>query len=154
MILDNVKNYYLSRSQTYLCSLYTAILVTGYYGLLRVGELTTGDHPILAENICVARNKNKIQIVLRSSKTHTKACHPQIFKIVSANHDEIFQKAGKHCPHAILRQYVDERENLHNADLIDEGPFFVFSDRSMVKPRHLRLVLRKAINPYLRRDGF
>ena len=47
-----------------------------YYGLMRVGELTTGDHPVLAKDISVGTNRDKILIYLRTSKMHGKGVHP------------------------------------------------------------------------------
>ena len=79
MILDEVYNSFTKRSQIYLRKLYMAALI--YYGMLRVGELTTGSHPIQTENAFVGNNKKKIQIVLKTSKSHSLSCHPPIVKI-------------------------------------------------------------------------
>ena len=38
-------------TQPYLKILYKAMLSTSYFGLLRVGELTVGEHPILAKDV-------------------------------------------------------------------------------------------------------
>ena len=55
--------------QPFLATLYSALLMAGYFGLLRVGELTQGEHPILATDVHIGENKNKILFVLRTSKT-------------------------------------------------------------------------------------
>ena len=68
MLLDRIENFYLDRGQVYLSRLYRAIISTGYYSMLRIGELTSGSHPILADNVHAGKNKHKFQIVLRSSK--------------------------------------------------------------------------------------
>ena len=59
--------------QPYLCIMYKSIFLLGYYGLMRVGELTSGTHPVRAKDIRVATNKNKILLILYSSKTHGKS---------------------------------------------------------------------------------
>ena len=43
--------------QEYLARLYKAITITGYYGLLRIGEMMTGTHPILACDVHEAVNR-------------------------------------------------------------------------------------------------
>ena len=45
-------------SQTYLAALYKAIFSTMYYGLLRISEIA-GQHPILARDIHIGKNKSK-----------------------------------------------------------------------------------------------
>ena len=52
-----------------------------YYGLMRVGEVSQGDHPVKARDIHAATNKDKILVILRSSKTHGKSTYPQKIKI-------------------------------------------------------------------------
>ena len=69
--------------QHYLLCMYQALFALGYYGLMRVSELTKSDHVIKACNIHIAKNKDKILIVLHSSKTHSKANRPQKIKITS-----------------------------------------------------------------------
>ena len=46
MIQDKIQVYFGCRGQIYLAHLYRAIISTGYYGMLRVGELTSGAHPM------------------------------------------------------------------------------------------------------------
>ena len=70
-----------NNQQPYLALLYQAIFCLGYYGMLRVGELAAGNHCIKACNIHVGNNKDKILIVLYSSKTHGKESRPQKVKI-------------------------------------------------------------------------
>ena len=72
IMLDKIYDYFLDRGQGYLSMLYQAILAKGYYGLLRVGELTSGTHLIKAYNVHVGRLKNKFKIVLESSKRHSR----------------------------------------------------------------------------------
>ena len=60
MIVDQIEKYFKSKSQPY-----SAAIMIGYHGLFRVRELTSGDHPILINNVFMADNKTKIQIVLK-----------------------------------------------------------------------------------------
>ena len=59
ILVNHVRQKYLQLGQEYLAALYPALLSTAYYGLLRVGEVTTGSHPILAPDVHIGNNKNK-----------------------------------------------------------------------------------------------
>ena len=59
--------------QIYLKTLYKTILAWGYYGMFHIGEMTKSNsehrqHTILAKNVYMAVNKNKILVVLYTSK--------------------------------------------------------------------------------------
>ena len=73
MILDKIQQWFIDEGQLYLAKLYRAMVAIAYYGLLRVGEITSGTRPIFACDVFVVKNKDKFQLVLRSSKTHTRA---------------------------------------------------------------------------------
>ena len=79
LLLDQINTKF--AKQPYLEVLYSAIFSTAYYGLFRVGEICDGTHTILAKNVHIAQNKNKMLIYLESSKMHSKANQPQIVKI-------------------------------------------------------------------------
>ena len=79
LILFSVDRFY--SSQPYLSLMYKSIFLLGYYGLLRVGELTSSLHTIKAWDIHMGKNKNKILLILYSSKTHGKESRPQKIKI-------------------------------------------------------------------------
>ena len=49
MILEKTEDMF--AEQPFLSALYRALFVSAYYGLLRVGELTAGNHPILATDV-------------------------------------------------------------------------------------------------------
>ena len=106
----------------------------------------TGNHPIKVTDVHEGRNKQKIQIVLRSSKTHTTANLPQIIKIES-NSRKVQKNLIKllddncHCPYKIVAEY---RDAWGGYDSINEE-FFVFSNGSPVKPAQVRAVLRKTL---------
>ena len=68
-------------SQPYLKILYVALFLTTYFGLFRIGEVTESLHVVLAQNVHVGTNKNKLLFVLHISKTHNKGSKPQTIKI-------------------------------------------------------------------------
>ena len=127
------------------------ILVIGYYDLFRVGEIATGDHPIKYGDIFTARYEQKIQVILRSSKTHTKSEQPQVVKI-NANSELLkgcFDRRSKFCPVAIVDRFLDARskslKGFGSKKRIAVQPLFAFSDNTPVKPEHFRPVLKKGI---------
>ena len=90
LILFEIERKFASHNQVYLEYLYKSIFMLGYYGLLRVSELVLSKHVVKAANIHVAVNKDKLLIILYSSKTHTEGMAPQKIKIVS-NRTEVWQ---------------------------------------------------------------
>ena len=129
--------------QPYLEALYVAMFCLGYYGLMRVGELTSGSHPVLAADVNIAKTKDKILVVLRTSKTHTRSSKPQKIKISASNtgqktHSRKVLGQKFFCPFKALRRYATLR-----GGFVDETePFFVFSDHSPVRPEQMRQTLR------------
>ena len=83
MILKQVKSDFHEVGQVYLATLYQALFSTAYFGLFRVGELTTRTHPVLARNVHIGSNKRKMLLLLQTSKTHGKGNKPQLIKISS-----------------------------------------------------------------------
>ena len=122
-----------TNNQPYLCFLYRAILSTAYYGLFRVGELTKGEHPVLAKDIFIANNKNKMLFILRTSKTHWTDSKPQRVKITSSGNSH-----KRNCPFEICREYINRRPKYNR----DNEPFFIFSDRTAVEPKHINAILK------------
>ena len=76
IILKQVKSDFHEVGQVYLATLYQALFSTAYFGLFRVGELTTGTHPVLARNMHIGSNKRKMLLLLQTSKTHGKGNKP------------------------------------------------------------------------------
>ena len=125
LLLFEVDKYYKGEGQYYLCILYKTILAIGYYGLFRIGELVTGtqgdQHTIKAKNVHIAQNKDKIMIVLYSSKTTGGNCRPQKVKINGINNgakttEKFF------CPFRLIREYSAIRGNY----VSEYEPFFCF----------------------------
>ena len=102
-------------SQPYLMRLYQALFSTAYFGLFRIGELTTGDHPIKARDVHVGVNKKKLLFLLHTSKTHWKNVKPQTVKITSQDVKLVMGESNINrakrghcfCPYNILIQYVE-----------------------------------------------
>ena len=78
MLLFEIERYFGSTNQQpYLEVMYKAMFCLAYYGMMKVGELTLGDHTLRACNIPMGDNKDKIMVVLYTSKTHGKESRPQ-----------------------------------------------------------------------------
>ena len=123
-------------NQIYLIILYRTLFDLCYYGLFRIGELAKGDHPFLAADISIATNKNKILIILRSSKTHSQESRPQKVKIASDS-SPTFQGAV-FCPFKLTAEYLRIRGDYRTSD----EQFFIFRDGSPVKTGMVRLVFK------------
>ena len=133
--------------QLYLSKLYKAVLITAYFGLLRIGEVSLGPHVIKAKDVHVATNKRKIMVVLHTSKTHGLDKKPQIIKLTGCNDFELSdnslqQKNLKRiCPFAALRNYTYARKQSKNK----EEQFFIVKDRTPLTPGHLCTILHKLL---------
>ena len=138
VILKYVELYCMQQNQPYLCHLYQAILVTARYGLFRGGEVTMSNHCIKARDVHTGFNKKKMMFVLRSSETHNEGDRPQMVKISGGND---INPAQKYCPLWLLCIYIESRPGY----LTINEQFFVFRDRSLVKPAHMRFILKKSL---------
>ena len=144
MIFFEVERYFSRRSQHYLEWLYKAIFLMSYYGMMRIGEVTMSPHVARAKNVHMATNKDKILILLYTSKTHGKRHRPQKIKITSIKEDARQYRTQTHkhfCPFAVLRQYIHMRGCYDS----EEEQFFVFRDKQPVKPSHASAVLKLMI---------
>ena len=92
LIIKEVRNS--SGQQPYLSILFSAIFSTMYFGLFRIGEMTTGTHPVRACDVHIGNNKNKMLFVLRTSKTHGTENKPQTVKICSKKSDILGNTEG------------------------------------------------------------
>ena len=104
MLLFEVNRTY--EKQPYLSCLFKAILAIGYYGMFHVGELGRSNHSIRACNIHMGQNKNKILVILFSSKTHDLASKPQKIKISERLCTPQIQKWRHFCPFTLLKDYL------------------------------------------------
>ena len=144
LILFKVKRIFNKDNQVYLQVMYCTLFTVAYYGLFRICELTktASNHAVKAKDVHLAGNKNKLLLVLYTSKTHTRGMKPQKIKLV-ANVDE---KTGAYrrktfCPFLLTNLYLKMRGDYDN--IFEQ--FFIFRDGSPVKAEHARSVLKNAI---------
>ena len=142
ILLKTTSDFFNGKQQPYLATLYCALISTAYFGLFRVGEITTGSHPVLVQDVHIGRNKKKILFILRTSKTHGVYDPPQSIKITttklrpntkSLDQEKIRQMDidfAEFYPYDILRHYISERPKY----IRTSEPFFVFADNSPVTP--------------------
>ena len=141
-LLHRTQQYFNDKGQCYLAALYLALFSTTYYGLFRVGEVTQGSHPIRVDGVHIGKNKRKVLLVLWASKTHDLGMKPQKVKITSTASSKIASKRERSqlqwCPYTLLQKYIHMRPTAR----ADNEPFFVFSDRSPVKPENMRKIFK------------
>ena len=138
LLLKSINHHFGENNQPYLQHLYLALMSTMYFGLFRIGELTESPHMVKASNVHIGLNKHKILFVLFSSKTHTKGNKPQTIKITNTSRNVLLpdnKSNFKFCPYILLCNYLECRPKY----VTDSENFFIFRDRSMVKPWHLEL---------------
>ena len=143
IILFEVQRLMGIKGQYYLEVMYKALFAISYYGMMRVGEVTLSDHVIKAKDVHSAQNKDKILLMLYSSKTHSKGIRPQRIKITS----NITEKSGSYaqrnfCPFALINHYMDIRGNFESQG----EQFFIFRDGTPVSPENARTVLKTCLS--------
>ena len=138
MILYRVDRRFLSETmQPYLNKLYKCLLSFGYYGMMRISELT-GIHAIKAKDVHVSEGKEKILIILYTSKTHGKNKKPQEIKI--ERNGKTARKTN-FSPFEIAQDFAQVRGGYYE----DNEHFFVFRDRSPVTSWNVRKILRSCL---------
>ena len=99
--------------QPYLMKLYAAMLSIAYFGLFRVSEIAAGGHPVLARDVHVGKNKKKLLLILRTSKTHGKNCKPQTMKLSSMATSKYTKDRSKEnsiiCPYRNVNAFAEVR---------------------------------------------
>ena len=94
-----------------------------------------------------SHNKRKMMFVLHTSKTHWKDVKPQVTKITATPCPELCNNSYKKpklsysCPFQLLADYMAVRRKPKTP----EEQFFIFRDRTTVKPIHMRTILRQAL---------
>ena len=158
ILLFEMERYF--EMQIYLCWLYKAIFCLAYYGLFRIGELTRSNHVIKAKDVNIGQNKNKILIILYTSKTHGLESRPLEVKITgtamasqthnykpnrqqtnSNQFEQNKQNVKFFCPFEITRKYLMLRGSYSS----DCEQLFVFRDKSPVYPHHVRHILKELL---------
>ena len=141
MIME-VQQKFSKINQPYLELLYKTILLLGYYGMLRISEMTKtkSGHAVKAKNIHSATNKNKILIVLYSSKTHGKSSRPQEIKISQLNQPGANEQST--CPFKTTNDFLEMRGDYED----EEEQLFIFRDGSPVSAQNVRNVLKECLS--------
>ena len=152
MLITQVKKSF--KHQEYVQRLYSAVFCICYYGLLRVGEVAESIHSLKAVNIHKSDAKNRLLIILYSSKTHGLRNKPQQIRIFGNTKieiesdegcvsfiDELINSKTRFCPVQIIKNYIDMRPAISDMD----EHFFIFHDKSNLKPFQLRSTLRRLL---------
>ena len=146
MILFEINRRY--STQPYLQAMYSTLFALAYYGLFRIGEVTASNHCIKACNVHMAKNKDKLLIILYSSKTHDKESKPQKVKITSMKQDDKtsrnsnMKKVTPHfCPFQLTQRYLTLRGGYK---CVNEQ-FFIFSSGEPVSARHVSQLLKLSL---------
>ena len=117
------------------------MLITAYFGLLQVGEMTLSEHMIKASNVQISQNKKKLRLILESSKTHGHDKMPQIIKLVGIDCHFNRGESDNICPFATIKQYLSLRRKRKDVN----EPFFIYCDRSPVTSYEYRKMLKKLL---------
>ena len=140
LLMDSIDELYGSEgnNQPFLNILYKTLFTTAYYGLFRIGEVAKGSHPVLARDVHVGDNKDKMLFIQRTSKTHWLDSKPQLIKITgySSGRSNI-----NYCPFTMLRNYLEMRGKYNS----NTEPFFVFRNKKPGTPGILRSVLASGL---------
>ena len=127
------------RDQEYLNTLYKALFALAYYGLMRIGELVHSPHTLKATNIHIGQNKNKILIILHTSKTHGLDKPPQRIKIAALRNYETFARRKRFfCPFELVRNYIAKQGDYAT----DDEEFFIFQGLTPIQPTQIRSILK------------
>ena len=137
----SIRNHFVKCKSTIFSKIIQTITVSEYFGMLRIGEMMTGLHPVAASDVLASEANRKLQYILRSSKTHGKSNRSQIVTIISSSRTSAEHLLNKHCPYQIILSYANERPRYR----LDSDPFFVFRDGMPVTPHHYRRRLNKAL---------
>ena len=146
LILFEMQRFFKGQ-QLYLETMYSALFLLGYYGLMRIGELCYSEHALKASNVHIACNKDKILMILYTSKTHGYGNLPQKIKITANANSMIKNQKKRHfCPFQAVRKYISIRggggENYDD----ENEQFFVLSDKSPVTQCMTRNLLKILID--------
>ena len=125
LILFELHRKFGSHGQYYLQELYKTLFALSYYGMMRVSEVTQSNHVLRAKDVHFADKKEKIKLILYSSKTHSRGLRPQKIIITS----NTIEKTGSYlqrnfCPFKLMFNYL----NLRGEYLNTEEQFFIFRD--------------------------
>ena len=105
---------------------------------MRISEFTFSNlatHYVRAKDVHVGLNKDKILLVLYTSKTHGHESRPQEIKIEASEEQS---KTSRHfCPFKLKIQYMHLRGDYDD----DNEPLFMFQGSVCITPVHVHSVL-------------
>ena len=122
--------------QLYIYLLYKTMFLLAYYGLFRISELCKGPHALKACDVFVNYAQGKLLLVLRSSKTHSRA---DIHKEIRIN--STMKKQNKFCPVKSTSQFLQIRGDYED----EHEQLFVFRDGTPVTSGQFRNVLKHSL---------
>ena len=128
-------------NQPFLMILYKAMFALAYYGLFRAGEITKSNHVIKAANVHIGQNKDKLLIILYTSKTHGLGSFPQKVKIEANHRARMVSRRRFFCPFKLMRDYLKIRGDYTS----DCEQLFVFSSGAAVEAVQLRNIFKEII---------
>ena len=107
-----------------------------------MGEITQSDHVVKAKDVHIADNKDKLRLVLYSSKTHNPGMRPQKISITSNRIEKSGNYLKRHfCPFQLVKKYNTWRGSYDT----DTEQFFVFRDKSPVTAENSRKILKTVL---------
>ena len=139
ILLFETQRHFRLKTQAYLEILYKTLFALSYYGLMRIGEVTKSPHVLKAKNVHLATNKDKLLLILYTSKTHHEGNRLQKIKITSNRNEKSgFYVHRNFCPFKLMRQYMRAQGGYDH----EHEQFFIFRDGTPVTPLHARNLLK------------
>ena len=110
MILFEIHRIFGDQGQIFLQTMYKALFALSYYGMMRISEVTVSDHVVKAKDVHSAQNKDKLLLMLYSSKTHSRGMRPQKIKItLNLTEKSGFYTKRNFCPFKLVNDYMAMR---------------------------------------------
>ena len=106
---------------------------------MRVGEVTKSTHVLKAKDVHIGQNKDKILLILHSSKTHAEFMEPQEIRISATMASPSRQR--HFCPFNLIRAYLNVRDGYRSAN----EQFFIFANGLEVSAAQARSVLKQLL---------
>ena len=114
--------------------------------MMRVCEVikvAENNHVVKAKDVHSALNKDKLLLVLHTSKTHSAGMRAQKIKITSNNVEKSgFYAKRNFCPFDLVNHYI----RLRGEFLDPTEQFFIFKDRSPVTAGNARTILKTCLS--------
>ena len=103
-----------------------------------VTQVSYSNHVVKAKDVYSALNKDKLLIMLYSSKTHSVEMRPQKIKVTSNFTEKSGFYARNFCPFVLVNEYIEARGDFLNA----QEQFFIFKDKTPVSADNARAILK------------